>query len=136
MMIEHTIQIRPRYGETDQMGIVYYGRYAEYFEVARTEWLRSLGMSYAWMEQTLNILLPVRHLSIHYKAPAYYDQPLSVITVVKEKPVRLISFHHTVLNEDKRILATGQVELVFVDKHTWKPVKAPSAFLQLIEENW
>lgn len=135
-MITHTITLRPRYSETDQMGIVYYSRYAEYFEVARTEWLRALGMTYAWMETKLRILLPVRRLSIHYKAPAYYDELLTIHTSVKEKPRRTIHFYHEIWNHNKKLIVTGEVELVFVDANTWKPIQAPDPFLQLIEKHW
>jgi len=135
-MIRHTITLRPRYSETDQMGVVYYSRYAEYFEVARTEWLRALGMSYAWMEKQLGVLLPVRSLSIQYKGPAYYDELLTIQTCVKEKPTRTIRFFHEIWNPSEKCIVTGEVELVFVDARTWKPIKAPDAFLTLIDHFW
>ena len=73
-------KIRVRYGETDQMGVVYYGNYAQYLEQGRTEWLRELGFSYKWMEEH-NVQLPVVNLNVDYKRPARYDDVLTVTTL-------------------------------------------------------
>ena len=86
-------KLRVRYGETDQMGIVYYGNYADYLEQGRTEWLRSLGFSYKFMEEN-NIHLPVINLNIDYKKPALYDDVLTISTTLKKKPSVKIEFYY------------------------------------------
>lgn len=117
-------EIRVRYAETDQMGIVYYGNYPQYFEVARTELLRSLGFTYRSLEAQ-DIMLPVRELHIRYRAPARYDDLLHIETEVRELPERRITFHHRILNEVGTLLTTGSVELVFVHKKSGRPCGCP-----------
>ena len=107
---------RPRYSETDQMGVVYYGNYATYFEVGRVELLRELGMSYAEME----------------KAGAKYDEELTLETSILEMPTRKISFYHELKNKEGKTLVTGTVVLVFVDTKTFKPKQCPEDFKQLL----
>lgn len=121
--------IRVRYGETDQMGVVYYGNYAQYLEQGRTEWLRELGFSYKWMEAN-NIQLPVVHFSIDYKQPAYYDDLLTVKTSLKQMPNVKIEFYYEIYNESKQLLATATTVLVFVDSSTKKLTKAPDYLLE------
>lgn len=121
--------IRVRYGETDKMGVVYYGNYAQYLEQGRTEWLRELGFSYKWMEAN-NIQLPVVHFSIDYKQPAYYDDLLTVKTSLKQMPNVKIEFYYEIYNESKQLLATATTVLVFVDSSTKKLTKAPDYLLE------
>ena len=83
MKFNHTIQLRVRYGETDQMGYCYYGNYAQYFEVGRVETLRSLGLSYKQLENE-GFMLPVSEFSVKYKSPAFYDDLLSIETTITE----------------------------------------------------
>ena len=125
-------QIRVRYAEADRMGYVYYGNYAMYFESARTEWLRKLGFSYRDWEDS-GILLPVRELKVRYHAPAYYDDLLTIRTIIKEKPLVRITFHHEVYNEKGEKTCTGSVMLVFVDSKTRRPIRAPKYFLEALE---
>jgi acyl-CoA thioester hydrolase len=82
-MKQHEINVRVRYSETDQMGVVYHGNYAQYFEMGRVEWLRNIGISYKWMEEN-GIMLPVVSLNINYKKPARYDDLLIVKTIFKK----------------------------------------------------
>ena len=117
-------QIRVRYGETDQMGVVYYGNYAQYLEQGRTEWLRELGFSYKWMEAN-DVQLPVVHFSIDYKQPAYYDDLLTVKTSLQKIPTVKIEFYYEIYNESKQLLATASTVLVFVNSTTKKLMKAP-----------
>jgi acyl-CoA thioester hydrolase len=131
-MFSHKIKLRVRYGETDQMGVVYYGNYAQFFEVARVEALRNLGMSYRQLEEQ-NVILPVRHLEIDYKGSALYDEQIEIITKITEKPSAKIIFNHVVLNEKGEIITTGRVVLVFVNAHTRKPMRAPNYFLELFK---
>ncbi len=126
----HTTQVRIRYSETDQMGVVYYGRYAEYCEIARTEWIRALGFPYARMEQEWGILLPVRSFQIVYHAPARYDDILTLYTWITEWPTTKITFAHKIYRDGSEpvLIAEAQVILVFVSRQTWRPCRPPRAF--------
>lgn len=127
-MKENCTKLRVRYGETDQMGVVYYGNYAEYLEQGRTEWLRELGFSYKWMEAN-NIHLPVVNLTIDYKKPAYYDDIISITTKLKKTPTVKIEFYYEIHNEKDELLITASTTLVFVNSLTKKLTKAPSYLL-------
>lgn len=122
-----------RYGETDQMGVVYYGVYAQYFEVGRVEALRELGMSYREMEAQ-GVMLPVSFFEANYHRPAKYDDLLTIETTIPEMPGVKISFNFRVFNERKELLTTGKVTLVFVSANSMKPRKAPSYFLDKMAE--
>jgi acyl-CoA thioester hydrolase len=125
-MFKSEIKIRVRYAETDRMGYVYYGNYATYFEVARVEALRSLGFSYRSLEDQ-GILLPVLDFSIRYRRPAYYDDELTIKTVVPETPGARIKFDYEVYNEKGDLITMASTTLVFIDKQTGKPCAAPPA---------
>jgi len=125
--------VRVRYGETDKMGFSYYGNYTLYFEVGRTEMLRTLGFTYKQWEDS-GILLPVRSLSISYHAPAYYDDLLLVRTTLKGIPSSRIIFDYEVFNEAGDLICTGNTVLVFVDEQTRRPTRPPDEFLQKIKE--
>jgi len=130
-MIKNETKIRVRYGETDQMGYVYYGNYAEFFEVGRVEWLRSLGVTYKSLEDT-GIMLPVLNLNVNYLKPAKYDDLLTIKTILRKKPLVKIEFEFEVYNEKNELLTTGFTSLVFVDMKKNKPIKAPQALLEKI----
>ena len=98
VQIKDTHTFRPRYSETDQMGVVYYGNYAAYFEVGRVELLRKLGISYAQLEAN-GTMLPVVHMSIDFKRGAKYDEEVLLETAIRELPTRKISFYHTLRDE-------------------------------------
>ncbi len=125
--------IRVRYGETDQMGYVYYGNYPLYYEVGRTEMLRSVGLSYRAMEEE-GILLPVHSLTIKYIEPARYDDLLTLRVMLKELPTARIHFHYELYNEQNTLLNTGETVLVFVDAQTRKPRRAPDALMKELEK--
>ena len=93
-------KIRVRYGETDQMSFVYYGVYAQYYEVGRVELLRSLGLSYKEIE-AMGFALPVVNMNIKYMKPAFYDDELTIRTTIKELPSAKITFHYETLNEKR-----------------------------------
>jgi acyl-CoA thioester hydrolase len=133
MHFEFDTKIRVRYAEADRMGYVYYGNYAMYFETARTEMLRSFGFSYREWEDN-GIILPVREMQIRYHAPAYYDDLLTIRTVLNEKPLVRITFHHEVFNEKGEKTCSGSVMLVFVNSLTRRPIRAPGFFLKALEE--
>lgn len=127
--------LRVRYAETDQMGVVYYGNYAQYFEVGRTEALRAAGSSYRQLEAE-GIMLPVKRLEINYRAPALYDDELCIETWVEQIPTARIVFHHCITNEKNQVLITGSVELVFVDRETRRPRRCPEHLSALIKANF
>ncbi len=125
-------EIRVRYGETDQMGVVYYGNYAQYLEQGRTEWLRELGFSYKWMEAN-DVQLPVVHFSIDYKLPARYDDLIIVKTSLKKMPSVKIEFYYEIYNESKQLLATANTILVFINSKTKKLMKAPDYLIDRLK---
>lgn len=128
-MIKTETTLRVRYAETDQMGFVYYGVYAQYYEVGRVEAMRSLGFSYREMEES-GVLMPVINLTIDYKKPALYDDEVRIVTTVKEMPSVRITFHYECFNQKNELLNTGSVTLVFIDKAKNKPMQPPSWFME------
>ena len=130
-MIKNQIKIRVRYGETDQMGYVYYGNYAQYFEVGRVEWLRSLGFSYKSLEES-GVMLPVTRLEIDYVKPGKYDDLLTVTTTLSKKPMVRIEFDFEITNEEGELITRGFTQLVFMDMKKNKPIKGPSDLLEKI----
>ena len=132
-MYSFETKIRVRYGETDQMSFVYYGVYAQYFEVGRVELLRSLGLSYKEIE-VMGFALPVVNVNINYKKPAFYDDELIIKTTIKEMPSAKITFHYETFNEKRELLNVGEVILVFVNKKSGKPCFAPKVIMSKLEE--
>ncbi len=120
----YEFNVRVRYAETDQMGVVYHGNYAQYFEMGRVEWLRNLGVSYKSMEEA-GIMLPVVSLTMNYKKPARYDDLLRVRTIFKKQDGVKIEFDYEIYNEANELLTTGYSMLVFVDMKTGRPVSPP-----------
>ena len=117
--------MRVRYAETDQMNVVYHGNYAQYFEVARAESIRTLGFSYKDME-AIGVIMPIVELHIKYLRPAHYDDLLTVKTILKELPAHhRIEFHQEVYNEEPRLLATGKVVLYFMEAKTMTRTTMP-----------
>ena len=132
-MYSFETKIRVRYGETDQMSFVYYGVYAQYYEVGRVELLRSLGLSYKEFE-AMGFALPVVNMNIRYKKPAFYDDELTIKTTIKELPSAKITFHYETLNENRELLNIGEVILVFINKKTGKPCSAPKVIMNKLTE--
>ncbi|ALJ06602.1 thioesterase [Pseudalgibacter alginicilyticus] len=126
------IQIRVRYGETDQMGVVYHGNYALYLEMGRIEWLRKLGISYKSMEEN-GVMLPVVSLVINYKKSVGYDDVINVKTQLKKIPTSKIEFEYEITNETGEILTTAETTLVFLDKKTNRPIRPPQYILEALE---
>ena len=125
-------QLRVRYGETDKMGIVYHGNYAQYFEIGRTEWLRNFGISYKQMEDD-GIMLPVISLTINYKRSARYDELIKVKTELKKMPTAKIEFDYEITNENGEILTTGNSVLVFMDSAKNRPTRCPEYILDQLQ---
>ncbi len=124
-MYEHITTVRVRYAETDQMDIVYYGNYAQYFEVGRAECIRELGFTYKKMEE-MGVRMPVVSMEARFLRPAHYDDLITIKTILKELPAKhQIEFHHEVYNERKKLLTTGKVVLFFIDSHTGKWIGLP-----------
>jgi acyl-CoA thioester hydrolase len=124
---KHTL--RSRYSETDQMGYVYYGRYLEYFEVARTEMIRSLGITYRELEQQ-GFMLPVVETHIKYKAPLFYDDKIDIHVFLFERPaVKLETYYKLYTNREDILHAIGKVSLCFMNEKSRKPCRAPKIFL-------
>lgn len=128
-MFSHSTKIRVRYGETDQMGYMYYGNYAQYYEVGRVEMLRSLGMSYSSMEAD-GIMMPVLELKCKYIKPALYDQEITVKTIIKTLPGVRIHFEYELYNEKEELINIGSTTLVFVDMKKNKPTNPPENFME------
>ena len=129
-MYNHQVDIRIRYAHTDQMGYCYYGNYAQFYEIGRVEALRNLGLSYKKIEES-GILLPVIDFNIKYINPAYYDDLITVNTIIKELPSARIKFEYEIFNESGEKLNFGTTTLVFINKKTNRPTKCP---LELIEK--
>jgi len=130
-MFVSEIHIRVRYGETDRMGFVYYGNYATYFEVARVEALRNLGINYKDMEDG-GVSLPVLDFKIKYIKPAFYDELLTIKIQILELPGVRIKFNYETENEEGRLLNIAETTLVFVNTATMKPCPAPDFVLEKI----
>ncbi len=127
-MFTHETKIRVRYGETDQMGFMYYGNYAAYYEVGRVELLRSTGLSYKQLEED-GFLLPVSELSIKYLQPARYDEEITVKTIVTNMPGIRINFDFELYNVRKELINTAKVQLIFMSDKYNKPCRPPSYFI-------
>jgi acyl-CoA thioester hydrolase len=131
-MYTHETKLRVRYSETDQMGYVYNGNYATYYEIGRTEMMRSLGMTYAKMEES-GIMLPLLEMNSKFIKPALYDQELTLKTVVKELPgVRMI-FNYELFNADNELINIGSTTLVFFDMEKKRPCPPPDYFMERIK---
>lgn len=134
-MLSDEIRLRVRYGETDKMGYCYYGNYAEFYEAARTELLRGLGMTYREMEE-MGVIMPVITMHIDYKAPAHYDDLLTVKVFVREKPGLRIKFDYEVYNEDGKLLNSAYTSLCFVNQRTGRPGLPPQSFRDLMDRHF
>ncbi|MCC6384383.1 MAG: acyl-CoA thioesterase [Bacteroidia bacterium] len=132
-MFSYEIQIRVRYAETDRMSYVYYGRYAEYFEVARVETLRSLSITYRELEDK-GILLPVLDYSVRFFKPAFYDELLTIKTTIPELPAARIKFSYETFNPSGTKINKAETTLVFIHKLTAKPCPAPIEVISRLKE--
>ena len=131
LMYSFDLQQRIRYGETDQMGYVYYGRYAEFYEIGRTEMIRNLGMTYRDLESR-GIMLPVVRMSARYLRPASYDELITIRTSLRSLPTARITFHYEIFNEAGELLNEAECQLVFTDAATRRPVRPPKDLMDAI----
>ena len=131
-MYESITQIRVRYGETDQMGFLYYGNYALYYEVGRAEAIRQLGFTYRELEE-MSIMMPVVELNSQYFRPAMYDNLITVKTILKELPEgSKIKFHSELYNEKQELLNRGVTTLVFYDPQQKQKVNMPQQLMDCL----
>jgi acyl-CoA thioester hydrolase len=125
-MYEYNTTLRVRYAEADPMNVVYYGNYAQYFEVGRVESLRSLGISYKTMEE-IGFMLPVVELNIKYLRPAKYDDLITIKTMIKQLPVdHKIQFDQEIYNEEGKLLTIGTVKLYFMNQNLTQRASMPT----------
>jgi len=131
-MLESKVDVRVRYSETDQMGVVYHGNYVPYFEIGRVEWLRNKGISYKELEES-GIALPIVSMHLNYKKPARYDDLLTVITKFKSQSSVKVEFDCEIRNENDELLTTAHFILVFVDINSGKPIAPPQHILEVMK---
>ncbi|AXT54773.1 acyl-CoA thioesterase [Aquimarina sp. MMG015] len=135
MSISSETSFKVRYSETDQMGVVHHGNYAQYLELARIDWLSRLGVSYKSMEES-GIMLPVFTLDFKFKKSAFFDDELTVKTFLKKIPTVRIIFDYKIYNQDEELLTIASSTLVFVDAETRKPILCPPYLLNIIEKEF
>ncbi|MFC2087520.1 acyl-CoA thioesterase [Bacteroidota bacterium] len=133
-MIAGETQIRVRYGETDSMGYVYYGNFALYYEIGRTDLLRQYGLTYKDLEEQ-GILMPVVSMTSHFKRPAFYDDFITIRTTVKKLPGIKIHFFYELFSNNQ-LINTGDTVLTFFNREQNKPVKCPEAILNRIRNHF
>jgi acyl-CoA thioester hydrolase len=124
--------IRVRYGETDQMGYVYYGNYAMYYEVGRVESLRKLGLSYKELEG-MGVMMPVLENKSKFLNAALYDDHLKVVTTIREKPGARIKFEYDIFNGEGTLIHQGETTLAFVNIKTGRPGRPPQVFQDVLK---
>jgi len=130
-MYQSETSVRVRYGETDQMGYVYYGYYAMYYEVARVEALRKLGLTYREIE-AMGIIMPVLENHSRFLLAGKYDELLRIVTTIKEQPTVRITFQYDIYNEENTLIHQGQTVLAFVDQKSGKPCRPPEAMMRVL----
>ena len=128
-MFSYEHQIRVRYGDTDQMGYVYYGNYGYYYEQARSEAIRAAGITYKQIEES-GTMMPITRMNIKYIQPAYYDELLTIKTFVPHLPNRIIVFFYEVYNEKGILINEGETHLAFIDAQTKRLKQAPDILLE------
>ncbi|MCK8523982.1 acyl-CoA thioesterase [Aquimarina sp. D1M17] len=132
MPISSETQLTVRYSETDQMGVVHHGNYAQYLELARIDWLSRLGISYKSMEES-GVILPVFTLDFKFKKSAFFDDTLTVKTLLRKIPTVKIIFDYEIYNQNQELLTIASTTLAFVDSKTKKPIPCPSYLLEKIK---
>jgi len=130
-MYQSETEIRVRYADTDQMGYVYYGNYAAFYEVGRVDALRQLGLTYKELENQ-GVMMPVLENHSEYISPAVYDDKLTIKTIIKERPAVRIKFHYEIYNEDEKLIHRGETLLVFVNMKSSRPCRMPEVMAQLL----
>ena len=132
MLITSETTLRVRYSETDQMGVVHHGNYAQYLELARIDWLSRLGISYKSMEEN-GVMLPVFTLDFKFNKSAFFDDTLTVKTSLRKIPTVRIIFDYEIFNQNQELLTTASSTLVFVNSQTRKPISCPDYLIEKIK---
>lgn len=130
MFVSET-KVRVRYGETDQMGYMYHGNYAQYYEIGRVDALRQLGLSYKKMEEA-GVMMPVMEIQCKFIKPALYDDEIRIRTIMKELPGVRIRFEFELFNEKNDLLHTAFVQLVFVRSSDMRPIRCPENLMKVL----
>lgn len=130
-MFQHEIQLRVRYGETDQMGYAYYGNYPLYYEVARVECFRHAGLSYKRLEDE-GIMMPVLESHSYYTKPAFYDELLTIKVSIPEMPKVRITFLYEFFNEQGELIHKGDTRLVFIHSESRRPTRLPEQMAAIL----
>ena len=132
-MISHDTQIRVLYRDTDKMGVVYHANYIAFYEAARTEMFRSIGLPYTALEEQ-GIVMPIVEVESKYKSPAYYDELLTVRATIKELPAVRAIVEYEVYNEAGQLLNTGKTILGYVNIERKRPCRAPKEFIDELQK--
>jgi len=132
-MYQHIFKKRVRYSETDKMGYLYYGHYAKYYEIGRVEAMRSLGFSYALMEEELKVMMPVLNMESRFLLPAYYDAELEIHTILEEMPSKMITFRHVIKNEKLETINTATIKLFFINMINGKRTSVPEKLSNMLQ---
>jgi acyl-CoA thioester hydrolase len=134
--MKHTFKKRVRYGETDQMGFMYYGNYCLYYEIARAEMIRDFGYSYKELEDD-GIQMPIVKVNSKFLRPALYDNLISIETEIQSlDKLPFITFLHKFFNEEKILIHKGEVTLVFVDSTTGKRCMPHEKMIQILKDGF
>lgn len=131
-MYTSQFQIRVRYADTDQMGYVYYGNYATFYEIGRVESLRQLGLTYKSLEES-GVMMPVLENHSKFFAPARYDELLTIETTLIEMPAVRITFFYKIFNEQKNLIHEGETKLAFIDMKTNRPCRMPKIMADVLQ---
>lgn len=132
-MYSFDCHIRVWYKHTDQMGICHHSNYICYYEAARSEWMRALGLPFAEVERR-GIMMPILEVQSKYLRPARYDELLTVRIMLKERPAARITFHYEIYNERGDLLNTGMTQLGFIHSDTRRPCRCPEWFAELLDK--
>ncbi len=132
-MKSHSSYVKVRYAETDQMGVVYHGNYAQYLEIARIEWLAALGISYKKMEEE-GVMLPVYELNLRFKKSAKFDDVLRIETRLFKTPGVRIEFTYEIFNQHDELLTEAGTTLIFMSIEQNRPIKCPQYILDLLKQ--
>ncbi|MAC94509.1 MAG: thioesterase [Flavobacteriales bacterium] len=126
-MIQEKITLNVRYAETDQMGFVYYGNYAQYLELGRVAAMKKVGISYRALEEE-GIGLPVKSMNINYLKAARYDDEIKVVTTIQSMPTNRITFEYQIYRE-KELLIEAETTLFFMSLESGRPIRPPKFFI-------
>jgi acyl-CoA thioester hydrolase len=114
------------------MGFAHHSHYLNYFEMARIEWLNSIGFSYAKLERS-GIIMPVVFAEVNFKSPSFFDDSLRIKLTIDKIPKASIKIDYVIINESEKEIANGSTTLAFLNRETNRPIKCPQAMLEIIE---